>query len=84
MLYRVEDRTPPKYRKPKLVEVKPEREWRQHWRQWSPKWRAAMRVAKERGWTFHVRDESRIRDRTLQNIRFLRRYKRMRFPEEEN
>ncbi len=43
-----------------------------------------MRVAKERGWTFHGRDESRIRDRTLQNILFLRRYKPMRFPNEEN
>ena len=64
--------------KPNLVEVKPETEWRRHWRRWSPKWRAAMRLAREQGWTFHVRDESRIRDQTLDNIRFLERYRRMR------
>ncbi len=84
VIYRLGNRAYPEYQKPKLVEVKPEREWRKHWRRWRRKWRAAMRVAKNRGWTFHVHDESRIRDSTLQNIRFLQRYKRMRFPDEES
>ena len=55
-----------------------------HWRRWSPKWWAAMRVAKERGWTFHIHDEARIQDAALYNIRFLQRYKRMRFPDDDS
>lgn len=79
VIYRVRGQIDSRRPKPKLIEVKPEREWRRHWRGWSPKWRAAMRVAREQGWTFHVRDESRIRDQALDNIRFLERYRRMRF-----
>ena len=63
--------------------MKPEAEWRRHWRAWSPKWRAAIGLAKKRGWTFHVRDESRIRDGALRNIVLLKRYKRMRFSQDE-
>lgn len=72
------------YPKPVLVEVKPETEWRKHWREWLPKWKAAWRYAQKQGWKFHIRDESRIRDQTLENIRFLERYKRMQFPSEES
>jgi TnsA endonuclease N terminal/TnsA endonuclease C terminal len=71
------------YPKPVLVEVKPEVEWRKHWREWMPKWKAAWRYATEQGWVFHVRDESRIRDQTFSNIRFLQRYQRMSFSDEE-
>ena len=72
------------YPKPVLVEVKPEKEWRKHWREWLPKWKAAWRYAQEQGWAFHIYDESRIRDKALENIRFLERYKRMQFPVEES
>ena len=71
------------YPKPLLVEVKPRAEWKQHWREWMPKWKAAYRYAKEQGWDFHIHDESRIRDQVLENIRFLDRYKRTQFPIEE-
>lgn len=71
------------YPKPLLVEVKPRAEWKQHWREWLPKWKAAYRYAKEQGWDFHIHDESRIRDQVLENIRFLDRYKRTQFPIEE-
>lgn len=74
-------RTP--YPKPLLVEVKPESEWRKNWRKWLPKWKAAYAFAQERGWSFHIRDESRIRDSAFANIVFLERYKRMSFPEED-
>ena len=50
---------------------------------WAVKWRAAIRVAKERGWTFHVHDESRIRDGVLRNIQSLQRYTRTRPQEHE-
>ena len=66
--------------KPVLSEVKPKAEWKKHWREWLPKWKAAYRYAREQGWEFHIHDESRIRDQTLKNIRFLALYKRMQFP----
>ncbi|MDH5298123.1 MAG: heteromeric transposase endonuclease subunit TnsA, partial [Desulfobulbaceae bacterium] len=72
------------YPKPVLVEVKPEKEWRMHWRKWLPKWKAAWLYAQEQGWEFHIRDECRIRDQSFENIKFLERYKRMRFPVEES
>lgn len=69
---------------PLLVEVKPRKQWHANWRKWSLKWRAAMRYAKEQGYVFHIHDESRIRDAALANIRFLKRYNRMDFPEAES
>lgn len=60
-----------------LVEVKPTNEWQQNWRSWSAKWKAARRYAKQRGWSFRIVDESRIRDPILENIRSLERYKRL-------
>jgi len=67
---------------PELVEVKPAAQWREHARVWFPKWKAARRHAKAHGWTFRLHDESRIRDRVLENIRFLQRYGRIHFPED--
>lgn len=67
-----------------LIEVKPETEWRQHWRDWAPKWETARRYAINRGWIFRIADESRIRDQALTNINYLARYKRMSFPEERS
>jgi hypothetical protein len=74
----------PDYPIPTLVEVKPSEQWRIHRHEWMPKWRTAHRYARQQGWDFRIYDESRIRDLTLDNIRFLERYKRMRFPEEES
>lgn len=82
--YRQEEQSLRNYPRPELIEVKPEAEWRKHWRKWSPKWKAAIGYAKERGWVFHVVDEHRIRDKVLENIRFLRRYRNREFPEEES
>jgi len=72
------------YPKPKLIEVKPEADWKANLLNWMPKWKAAHRYALEQGWVFHIRDESRIRDQVLENIRFLQRYKHMTFPAEES
>lgn len=82
--YRLGDCCPENYPKPLLVEVKPSAEWREHWRDWLPKWKAARRFARQQGWEFRILDESRIRDQVLENIRFLERYKRMQFPAEES
>ena len=61
--------------RPALIEVKPETEWRAHWREWLPKWKAAWGYAQERGWQFHIHDESQIRDGAFESIRFLQRYR---------
>lgn len=82
--YRLGNRAYPDFPRPVLIEVKPELEWRKHWREWLPKWKAAYRFAQDRDWVFHIQDESRIRDQTLANIQFLERYKRMNFPLEES
>lgn len=65
--------------KPLLVEVKERSELRASWQKLKPKFRAALRFAKENGWNFRVHDEYRIRDLVFENIRFLSRYKRMEF-----
>lgn len=82
--YRLGSRHYEDYPKPLLVEVKPQAKWQEHWRDWSPKWKAALRHAKNEGWSFRIHDESRIRDKTFENITFLTRYKRMVFPHEES
>lgn len=75
--YRAGNAPPELAPKPELVEVKPEKEWRAHWRQWATKWKAARRYATAQGWRFRIHDETRIRDQALTNIRWLERYKRM-------
>lgn len=68
-------------RKPLLVEVKPQKDWQLHWREWSSKWKAARRYAISMGWRFTIMDESRIRTLALDNINFLRRYDDLEFDE---
>ena len=77
VLYRTGDSPPEREAKPELVEVKPASDWRAHWRTWRTKWRAATRYARAHGWRFRIHDESRIRDQTLANIRWLERYRHM-------
>ena len=79
--YRTDSRDPNEQFKPLLVEVKPETQWRQHWRKWMPKWKAARRFARENGWHFTIMDESRIRSVALQNITFLRSFVNLDFDE---
>ena len=74
--HRFENREHPQCSKPVLIEVKPRDSWQKNWRKWSPKWKAARRYAKEQGWQFRIRDESRIRDQSLKNIRWLARFKK--------
>ncbi len=69
---------------PLLVEVKPRSEIQAHWSEWRDKFRFAFRYAKEQGYEFRIYDESRIRTKSLENIRFLERYKRMQFSFEES
>lgn len=60
-----------------LVEVKPESEWKTHWRDWSEKWKAAQIFAKKEGFAFHIYDETRIRHQALKNLTFLNNFKQI-------
>lgn len=82
--YLLGDRHHERYPKPLLVEVKPQEKWKENWRLWLPKWKAAWRFAQDQGYSFHIYDESRIRDQTFRNIKFLERYKMLTFCEEES
>ena len=66
-----------------LVEVKPENEWRENWRIWRTKWKAAARWAKKRNFLFHIYDESRIRGQELHPPPLLHSFKRTAFNEQE-
>lgn len=63
--------------KPLLVEVKYENEWRENWREWSDKWKAAIRYCKTHGYHFAIYDESRIRHEALSNVTFLKGFQRL-------
>lgn len=65
------------YTKPLLVEVKPENEWKKHWRDWSQKWKAAINYCKEHDFRFAIYDEKRIRHNALNNINYLLRFKNL-------
>ena len=82
--YRIGDSTYENHMRPQLFEVKPEAHWRDNRRKWLPKWKAAYRYGKEKGWGFHIHDESGIRDQVYKNIRFLERYGQMYFSPEES
>lgn len=84
VLYSADSASPRFQIQPLLVEVKPESEWREHWREWLPKWKAARRYAASQGWTFRIMDESRIRTQALANIQFLRRYRNSSYPLDES
>ena len=84
VIYRADSAPLSHQSRPILVEVKPESEWREHWREWLPKWKAARRYAVAQGWTFRIMDESRIRTQALANIVFLRRYRESVYPRQES
>lgn len=61
---------------PLLAEIKYRRDLFEHWRELKPKFRAARRYAKERGWTFKIITDVEIRTPYLKNVKFLRQYQR--------
>lgn len=60
-----------------LCEVKYREEYKGKFRELKPKFRAARRYAKERGWQFRVLTEREIRTPYLWNARFLAPYRRI-------
>lgn len=66
-------------RKPFLIEVKPRSKLLKDWNILKPKFKIAMRYAKENDMIFKIYDESRIRTQYLKNILFLKRYYRLEY-----
>ena len=64
-------------RKPELVEVKYESDLAENWSLLKPRFKAAVRYAKQNGWHFRIYTERRIRSEYLNNIIFLRPYLRL-------
>ena len=54
--------------KPMIVEVKPLSEWKENWRDWSDKWKAAIQYCREQDFRFKIYDENRIRNKALKSI----------------
>ncbi len=68
-------------RPPWLCEVKYRADLKKDWRDLHPKFRRAIRTAKERGWRFRLVTETEIRTPYLANIRFLTPFKFREIPE---
>lgn len=68
---------------PLLVEVKSQKELDDDWASLRPKFRAAVRYAREQGMRFSIRNENRIYGQLLENIYLLRRFRRMDVSEDE-
>lgn len=70
-------------RKPLLIEVKPREKIQKHFSELKPRFKIAMRYARENDMVFKIYDESKIRTPYLKNILFLKRYKRLTYREED-
>jgi len=70
-------------RKPLLIEVKPREKLQKHFAELKPRFKIAMRYARENDMVFKIYDESKIRTPYLKNIIFLKRYKRLTYKEED-
>lgn len=64
-------------KKPLIIEVKPRELWQENWRDWSDKWKTMIQYCKEKGYQFHIFDETRIYHVGLENINLLSHYHRI-------
>jgi hypothetical protein len=60
---------------PMLCEVKYEEDLLANWAKYKPKFKAATKFARSKGWRFKIYTEKRIRTAELENIQFLWRYR---------
>ncbi len=74
IIYYRKDLSESKGKKPILCEVKYKDDLCQNFREYHPKFRAAMRYAKEKDWIFKVYTEEHIRSPYLTNAKFLLPY----------
>lgn len=67
--------------KPVLVEIKYKEDLRENFRQYKPKFRAAIKFCKANGYDFQILTEENIRTHYLENCKFLYRYKKNNYTE---
>lgn len=60
-----------------VYEVKPREFLREHWADLRPRYQAAMADCRSNGWRFRIVTERHIRTPYLENVKFLRRYRRL-------
>lgn len=77
-----DDIIPAKGMPPMLCEVKPREKLRKNWAKYKPRFKAAMRYARARGWRFRILTEREIRTPHLQNVKFLGRFRHMHPPKD--
>ncbi len=58
-----------------LCEIKYRSDLREHWSEYKPRFKAAYRYARQRGWRFRLVTEREVRIPLLDHARFLRRYR---------
>lgn len=75
VLVRVEDG---KTERVTVYEVKFASDLRDHWPEYRPRFKAALRYCRSQGWRFKIVTDRRIRTPRLGNARFLRRYRALR------
>lgn len=62
--------------KPTLIEIKYREDLKEHWKEWRPKFMAALRYASNKGWRFKILTEKEIRTDYLWNVKFLLNYRK--------
>lgn len=66
-----------------LIEVKYRSDLIENWQELKPKFKAARSFSKERNWDFRILTDIEIRRQLLDNIKFLRHYRRRSFSNEQ-
>jgi len=69
------DFLPAKNMRPWLCEIKYEEDLKENKSEYEPKFKAARRYARERGWEFKIFTEKEIRTPYLDNVKFLTQYR---------
>lgn len=68
--------TPGKWLTPLLVEIKYRSDLKENWKEYKPKFLAALRFCDQKGWKFKILTEVEIRTEFLENAKFLQQYKK--------
>lgn len=58
-----------------VYEVKSDEDLRKNWALYRPRYKAAVRDCRQKGWRFQIVTERHIRTTYIDNVRFLRRYR---------
>ena len=77
-----DDIIPAKGMPPMLCEVKPRERLRKDLAKYMPRFKAAIKYAKERGWKFRILTEREIRTPHLHNVKFLGRFRNISPPDD--